>query len=100
MKAVVVKVSDGGALVSFPSLMELHDKKASYSYFYKPYVKKILRRSQIEFSLDDYFTLNLEEAKQKAETNFSTSQQYKVAGAVIEDHFDEVMDYDEGSVTA
>ena len=27
VKAVVVKVSDGGALVSFPSLMELHNKK-------------------------------------------------------------------------
>ena len=32
VKAVVVKVSDGGALVSLPSLLELHDKKASYFY--------------------------------------------------------------------
>ena len=100
VKAIVVKVSDGGVLVSFPVLMELHKKKASY--FHQPYVTKMLRRSHIEFSLDDYFTLNLQEAitKQKAEGTFSTCQQYKVAGAVIEDHSDEIMDYNEASVNA
>lgn len=95
VKGQVVRVSDIHALISFPSLMEFHERKASY--FHKTYITKMLTRSQLELSLEDFFALNPAEATEKAASNFEKLQQYKASGAQIVDAAAEIHDYDEAS---